>query len=168
MFFDSITNKLPVIKAHCYKKIQMCVFFWCYVCDFLNLSIFVQEYKTRRLDTSYSKERYVTKPQTLLNNMQKTRPQYLNLERFHWRSVFAHKKNNTRYYRRHTLSLWILQLDSSMSDWNQPDLGVGVAVSFKIKSSLKKFIRVPCTLINCLSMPQLGICIKSKIFLIWH
>ena len=82
MFFNSITKKCPIIKAHCYKKIQKCVFFWCNVCDFLNLSIFVREYSTRSPGTSHSKERYVTKPQTSHNNMQKTRPQYLNLEIF--------------------------------------------------------------------------------------
>ena len=51
--------------------------------DLKNLSIFVREYRTRRPGTSHSKERYVTKPQTSHNNMQKTRPQYLNLERFY-------------------------------------------------------------------------------------
>ena len=92
MFFDSITKKRPIIKTHCCKKIQKCVFFWCNVCDFLNLSIFVREYRTRRPGTSHSQERYVTKPQTSHNNMQKTRPRYLNLERFYWGSVFARQK----------------------------------------------------------------------------
>ena len=68
------------------------MFFWCNICNFLNLSIFVREYRTRRPGTSHSKERYViiiiiiiiTKPQTLHNTMQKTRPRYINWERFHW------------------------------------------------------------------------------------
>ena len=75
-------KKCPIIKTHCYKKIQKCVFFWCNVCDFLNLSIFVREYRTKRPGASHSKERYVTtKPQTSHNNMKKTRPRYLNLKR---------------------------------------------------------------------------------------
>ena len=50
---------------------------------FINLSIFVREYRTRRQGIPHVNKRYVTKPQTLHNNMQKTRPRYLNLERFY-------------------------------------------------------------------------------------
>ena len=59
---------------------------------FINLSIFVWEYRTRRPVIPHVNERYVTKPQTSHNTMQKTRPRYLNLERFYWGSVFARKK----------------------------------------------------------------------------
>jgi len=88
-------KKCPIMKAHCYKKIHECVFFWCNVCDFLNLSIFVREYSTRSPGTSNSKERYVTKQQTSHNNMQKTRPRHLNFERFYWGSVFARQKKHS-------------------------------------------------------------------------
>ena len=60
---------------------------------FINLSIFVWEYRTRRPVIPHVNERYVTKPQTSHNTMQKTRPRYLNLERFYWGSVFARQKN---------------------------------------------------------------------------
>ena len=93
MFFDSITKTGPIIKPHCYKKIQKYVFFWYNVCDFLNLSIFVREYRTKRPGASHSKERHVTKPQISHNNMQKTRPRYLNLEIFLLRISFDTKKN---------------------------------------------------------------------------
>ena len=96
MFFDSITKKCPIIKVHCYKKIQKCGLFL-NVWDFLNLSIFVRDYSTRSPGTSHSKERYVTKPQTSHNNIQKTRPRYLNFERFYWGSAFARQKKNTLY-----------------------------------------------------------------------
>ena len=59
---------------------------------FINLSIFVWEYRTRRPVIPHVNERYVTKPQTSHNTMQKTRLQYLNLERFYWVSVFARQK----------------------------------------------------------------------------
>ena len=59
---------------------------------FINLSIFVWEYRTRRPVIPHVNERYVTKPQTSHNTMQKTRPRYLNLERFYWGSVFARQK----------------------------------------------------------------------------
>ena len=74
------------------KDPKVCVF-WCNICDFLNLSIFVRECSASSPGTSHSKERYVTKPQTWHNNMYKTRPRYLNFERFYWESVFARKKN---------------------------------------------------------------------------
>ena len=50
---------------------------------FINLSSFVREYRTRKPGIPHVHERYVTKPQTSHNNMQKTRPRYLNLEIFH-------------------------------------------------------------------------------------
>ena len=49
---------------------------------FINLGISVREYRTRKPGIPHLNERYVTKPQTSHNNMQKTRPQYLNLEIF--------------------------------------------------------------------------------------
>ena len=66
---------------------------WCLLSNifaiFINLSIFVREYRTRRPGIPHLNKRYVTKPQTSHNNMQKTRSRYLNLERFYWGSVFA-------------------------------------------------------------------------------
>ena len=50
---------------------------------FINLGIFVREYRTRKSGIPHLNERYVTKPQTSQNNMQKTKPRYLNLERFY-------------------------------------------------------------------------------------
>ena len=41
---------------------------------FINLSIFVREYRTRRPDIPHLNERYVTEPHTSHNNMQSTRP----------------------------------------------------------------------------------------------
>ena len=74
---------------------------WCLLSNifaiFINLSIFVREYRTRRPGIPHVNERYVTKPQTSHNTMQKTRPRYLNLERFYWGSVFARQKKNTLY-----------------------------------------------------------------------
>ena len=101
MFFDSITKNRPIIKTHCCKKIQKCVFFWCNVCDFLNLSIFVREYRTRRPGIPHLNEIYVTKPQTSHNNMQKTRPRYHNLEGFFFyllRISIDTSKKTTLYY----------------------------------------------------------------------
>ena len=65
---------------------------------FINLSIFVWEYRTRRPVIPHVNERYVTKPQTSHNTMQKTRPRYLNLERFYWGSVFARKKKHSVFW----------------------------------------------------------------------
>ena len=62
---------------------------------FINLSIFVWEYRTRRPVIPHVNVIYVTKPQTSHNTMQKTRPRYLNLERFYWGSVFARQKTKT-------------------------------------------------------------------------
>ena len=57
---------------------------WCLLSNiftiFINVSIFVREYRTRRSGTPHLNERYVTKPQISNNNMQKTRPP---LERFY-------------------------------------------------------------------------------------
>ena len=50
---------------------------------FINLGISVRDYRTRKPGIPHLNERYVIKPQTSHNNMQKTRPRYLNLERFY-------------------------------------------------------------------------------------
>ena len=47
--------------------------------------IFVREYRTRRPGIPHLKERYITKPQTSHNTMQKTRPRYLDfIEDSNW------------------------------------------------------------------------------------
>ena len=106
------------------KRSKSVCFFLCNVCDFLNLSIFVREYSTRRPGTSHSTQRYVTKPQTSHNNMQKTRPRYLNLEIFYWGSVFARKKKNTvhssnvfsPYFVEHVLLAYLIFSPTKMSN----------------------------------------------------
>ena len=80
MSFDSITKKCLIIKAHCYRKIQKKGVFECNVCDFLNFSIFVREYRTRKPDTSQSKDAYVKKRRPF------SRPWHFILERFACRS----------------------------------------------------------------------------------
>ena len=69
---------------------------WCLLSNifaiFINLSIFVREYRTRRSGIPHLNERYVTKQQTSHNSMQKTRPRYLNLERFYCGSVLTRQK----------------------------------------------------------------------------
>ena len=86
-----------------YKIIQKLVrgVFWVtFLLFFINLSIFVREYRARKACIPHLNERYVTKPQTSHNNMQKTRPRYLNLERFYWGSVFARRKKHSVDLRR--------------------------------------------------------------------
>ena len=64
-----------------------------------NISYYLYQFEhfcsreTRRSGTPHLNKRYVTKPQTSRNNMQKTRPRYFNLERLNWGSVFACKKS---------------------------------------------------------------------------
>jgi len=71
-------------KSRCLLSICFAIFY--------QFELFGREYRARKACIPHLNERYVTKPQTLHNNVQKTRPRYPNLERFHWGSVFARKK----------------------------------------------------------------------------
>ena len=56
--------------------------FWVKVIVFLFISAFFPEYSLKKLDVLQSKDAYVTKPQTFLKTMQKTRNWYFDLEQF--------------------------------------------------------------------------------------
>ena len=62
------SSKLSIIHDNCYKKkwgLLRYIF-----AIFINLSIFVREYRTRRPDIPHVNKSYVTKPQTSHNDMQ--------------------------------------------------------------------------------------------------
>ena len=71
--FEQMSSSIPLLNMVIYFK-SIATKTLKNVCDFLNFIIFVREYRTRRSGTSHSEERYVTKPQTSHNNMQKTIP----------------------------------------------------------------------------------------------
>ena len=71
------------LKPIATKRSKSWYFFQCNFCDFLNFSLFFdREYRSRRLDTSHSKVRYLIKPQIFLQTIQKTGTCYLYLGRF--------------------------------------------------------------------------------------